>query len=59
MVRGQLCKLVGLMRHMGVKVTIVVEPERPGHVVISLALTAHHLLLLRSHCQSLEPDYEP
>ena len=56
---GQLCKLVGLMGHTGVNVTIVVEPEGPGQVVISPALTEHLLLLSRSHCQGLEPDYEP
>lgn len=54
---GQLCKLVGLMGHVAVNVTVVVGPEGPGHLVISLALTAH--LLFRSHRQSLEPDYEP
>lgn len=54
---GQLCKLVGLMGHVAVNVTVVVGPEGPGHLVISLALTAH--LFFRSHRQSLEPDYEP
>jgi len=43
---------------MGANLTIVAELEGPGHMVICPALTAH-LLLLRSHCESLEPDYEP
>lgn len=29
---GQLCKLVGLMGCTGVNVTIMVDPEGPGHV---------------------------